>query len=353
MTADINNRQIGGWRQYTHSSTTVAWLAHHFYLHWKYSADGDFLRERCYPYLHDCTVFLEAISEGRDKKGMRRLPLSASPEIHDNRPEAWFTTITNYDLALMRWLFTVTAECAEELGHADEAEHWSTVLSELPKLSLGTDGELLVAHGHPLGESHRYFSHLMAIHPLGLIDISDGEDAKRTVQATLDELERIGTKKWCGYSFARLGNIASRAGDGAQAESALELFSTAFTLRNSFHCNGDQTGEGHSDYTYRPFTLEGNFAAAAGIQDMLIQSHRGTIMLFPAIPDDWKDVGFTSLRTEGPFLVSAQRSEGRTVRVEIEAERGGILRLLSPFSGRIIERELDSGEFLVLTEDPK
>ena len=36
MTADLKNRQIGGWHQYTHSSTTASWLAHHFYLHWRY-----------------------------------------------------------------------------------------------------------------------------------------------------------------------------------------------------------------------------------------------------------------------------------------------------------------------------
>jgi alpha-L-fucosidase 2 len=53
MTADLNGAQIGGWRQYTHSATTAAWLAHHFYLHWKYSGDRRFLAERAYPYLRD------------------------------------------------------------------------------------------------------------------------------------------------------------------------------------------------------------------------------------------------------------------------------------------------------------
>ena len=352
MTADINNRQIGGWRQYTHSPTTAAWLAHHFYLHWKYSADDDFLRERCYPYLRDCAVFLEAVSEERDENGKRSLPLSASPEINDNRPEAWFPTLTNYDLALMRWLFAATAECAEKTGDTDDAAHWRTVLSELPDLSLGSDGKLLVAKDYPLEESHRHFSHLMAIHPLGLIDMADGDSAARIIQASMDDLERIGTKKWCGYSFAWLSNLAARAGDGAKAEHALELFSTAFTLRNSFHCNGDQSGQGYSDFVYRPFTLEGNFAAAAGIQEMLLQSHRGVIMIFPSIPDDWQDVSFTSLRAEGAFLVTAKRRGGKTVRLEIEAEHGGNLHLLSPFSGKIIERNFDPGEIIVLTGEP-
>ncbi len=43
MTADLEQNQIGGWHQYTHSATTAAWLGHHFYLQWRYSMDRQFL----------------------------------------------------------------------------------------------------------------------------------------------------------------------------------------------------------------------------------------------------------------------------------------------------------------------
>ncbi|NWG13544.1 MAG: glycoside hydrolase N-terminal domain-containing protein, partial [Acidobacteria bacterium] len=171
MTADLNGNQIGGWRQYTHSATTAAWLAQHFYLHWKYSADRAFLKERAYPYLKDAAVFLEAFTAARGPDGVRTFPLSASPEINDNRPEAWFLTPTNYDLALSRWLFAAAAELAGELGLPDDSQRWQRVLSELPPLALGEDGRLLVAQAYPLPASHRHFSHLMAIHPLGLLDL--------------------------------------------------------------------------------------------------------------------------------------------------------------------------------------
>jgi len=344
MTADLNGAQIGGWRQYTHSATTAAWLAHHFYLHWKYSADRRFLAERAYPYLRDAAVFLEAFTANRGPDGLRTFPISSSPEINDNRPEAWFDSVTNYDLALARWLFSAAAELAAELGFAEEAERWRRVLKELPGFALGPDGELLIAKGYPLKESHRHFSHLMAIHPLGLIDWTDGEEARRTIRASLAQLERLGTDRWTGYSFAWLANLAARARDGAKAEKALEIFSTAFTLRNSFHANGDQSGKGYSKFTYRPFTLEGNFAAAAGIQEMLLQSHRGVIRVFPAVPDSWRDASFTTLRAEGACLVSALRRGGRAERIEIRSERGGVCAVESPFTGRIERLTLAPGE---------
>ncbi len=352
MTADLNNNQIGGWRQYTHSATTGAWLAHHFYLHWKYSADAEFLRDRAYPYLRECSVFIAAITAKKDADGKRTLPLSASPEINDNRPNAWFTVWTNYDLALCRWLLGATAEMADALKLSDEAGHWRRVRSEMPDLAYADDGRLLVAKGYPLPGSHRHFSHLMAIHPLGLIEWDQGEASRRTIRASLAELDRLGPDYWCGYSYAWLGNLAARACDGPRAEKALEIFSKAFCLRNSFHCNGDQSGRGYSKMTYRPFTLEGNFAAAAGIQEMLIQSQGGKVRVFPAVPAEWKDVSFSTLRAEGAFLVSACRKGGVAERIEITAERGGRCRLVSPFSGKDLVLDLKKGETIALTKDP-
>ncbi|MCP5113279.1 MAG: hypothetical protein GY953_20805, partial [bacterium] len=174
MTADLNGNQIGGWRQYTHSATTAAWLSHHFYLHWKYSGDREFLRTRAYPYLKDAAIFLEAFTAQKGPDGLRTHPLSSSPEINDNRPEAWFDTVTNYDLALTRWLFSAAGELATELGETEEASRWRKVLEELPALATDPSGGLLVAADNPLEESHRHLSHLMAIHPLGLIDWSQG-----------------------------------------------------------------------------------------------------------------------------------------------------------------------------------
>ncbi len=350
MTSDLNNNQIGGWRQYTHSATTAAWLAQHFYWHWKFSADREFLQNRAWPYLRDASVFIEAITADKDAGHKRTLLLSSSPEIHDNRPEAWFKELTNYDLALIRWLLGATAELADTLNLASEARHWRKVLGEFPYLACAEDGRLLVAPGEPLKESHRHFSHLMAIHPLALLDVRDGLAARRTVEASLQDLDRLGSDAWCGYSFAWLASLAARARDGAKAERALEVFSMAFTLRNSFHCNGDQSGMGYSKFRYRPFTLEGNFAAAAGVQEMLLQSHRGRIEVFPAVPDSWRAVAFTTLRAQGAFLVSAERRDGVTDHVEIQSEKGGSCRLLSPWNGEELNFVMRPGEKIVFTK---
>jgi alpha-L-fucosidase 2 len=99
--------------------------------------------------------------------------------------------------------------------------------------------------------------------------------------------------------------------------------------------NGDQTKSGKSKFTYRPFTLEGNFAFASGLQEMLLQSHTGVVRLFPAIPASWNDVSFDKMRAEGAFLVSAIYENGQLKKVVITSEKGGRLKLFNNFSGPV------------------
>jgi len=340
--ATLLGEPMGGWIQYSFGPTVSAWLAQHFYLHWRYSMDREFLEERAYPYISEVARFLDEFSVN-DSDGMRKLPLSSSPEIHDNSPQAWFTQTTNFDLGMIRFTYEKAAELASELGKTGEAAKWSGILDEWPGLSYDSTG-LNFAPGHPYAESHRHFSHLVAWHPMGVIDWSDGEGARTIISNTLENLRKFGPGWWCGYSYSWLGNLYARAFDGERAAAALTDFASCFVLPNSFHVNGDQTKSGKSNFTYRPFTLEGNFAFASGLQEMLIQSHTGVIRVFPAVPASWKNISFRDLRTEGAFLVSASMKEGKVEKITIRSDVGGTCRLADPADPqKIIEYQLKPG----------
>ena len=343
----LTGEPMGGWIQYSLSQTTSSWLAHHFYLHWKYSMDGDFLREKGYPFVKDVAVFLEQRTvTGED--GHRTLEFSTSPEIYDNSLKAWFRTISNYDNALVTNTFKMAAEMARALSLDDEASHWEELRSQMPPFALSEDGALAFAEGFPYDESHRHFSHAMAIHPLGLLNWEDGEESRHIIKATFDRLEEYGPSYWTGYSYSWFANMRARAFDGEGARRYLRDFAECFCLPNTFHANGDQSRSGKSRFVYRPFTLEGNFAFASGVHEMLLQSHTDTVRIFPAIPEDWKDVSFKDLRARGAFLVSAERKDGRTVSVKVVSEKGGELLLASPFDGSLIRRTMKPGEEMVM-----
>ena len=326
----LQGEALGGWAQYSFSPTVGAWIAQHFYLHWKYSADNSFLRDKAWPFVSGVARHLEQLSV-KDENGKLKFPLSSSPEIFDNTIHAWFKTITNYDLSLTEFVFKASEEMADSLHLDKEAAHWRNMESQLPEFDTDETGALTFAKGFPYNKSHRHFSHAMAIHPLGLIDWSQGEKSQKIIKATLKKLDDYGPDWWCGYSYAWLGSMKARAFDGEGSAKALKTFAQCFCLPNTFHANGDQSKSGKSKFSYRPFTLEGNFAFAAGIQEMLLQSHTGIIHVFPSIPDEWKDVSFKQLRAMGAFLVSATKKNGNITEIQILPEKGGTCRIVSPF----------------------
>jgi hypothetical protein len=199
---------------------------------------------------------------------------------------------------------------------------------------------------------------MMAIHPLGLIKWEDGAKSQAIIKNSIHLLDSIGPAYWCGYSYAWLANMKARAKDGEGAAKDLSIFAKAFCSVNSFHLNGDQTKSGYSKFQYRPFTLEGNFAFAAGLQEMLLQSYAGFIEIMPAIPSAWKDVSFENLRTEGAFLVSVKKAGGQVDEVKILSEKGGTTKLKLPFKTwyaatkkDVVVKQTDDG-FISLTCKP-
>ncbi len=177
----------------------------------------------------------------------------------------------------------------------------------------------------------------MPIHPLGILHVEGSDRDRKIIDASLKQAARLGTKAWCGYSFSWMACMQARSGRGGQAARYLEIYLSSFLSRNGFHINGDQSGKGYSNSRYRPFTLEGNFAASQAVHEMLLQSWGGVVRVFPAVPAKWKDVAFQTLRAEGGYRVSARREKGRTAWVRIQADRDGVLRLRDPFAGKDAE----------------
>ena len=351
MTADIANRQLGGWRQYTHSVSTGAWLAHHFHLHWRYSQDRQFLRDRAYPYLKEVCDFVEAISDQRDALGFRSVALSSSPEVGDNRPEAWVEGWSSYDLSLFRWVLGAAADMAKALALPDQAAHWRKVEGEFPPYSLSAEGGLLVAPGVPYPEHHRHFSHAVGIHPLGLFDSLEGAGSDRQLaRATVAEIDRASGDFWMGYSHAWAAALSACIGDGETARKRLSDYQAAFVFPNGFHANGDWRRLGYGKAPFGAFTIEGAMGAADAVQTMLIQSAPGRMRLFPAIPADWLDVSFDGLRADGAVLVSAAVERGRLGRVMLKAHTSAHIQLAYRDQVSALELTLIAGQTLTLDE---
>lgn len=336
----LDGQSLTGWPQYSLSPTNSAWLAHSFYLHWQYTMDSDFLKNRAYPFCREIAQCLRELLEP-DANGCLKLPLSSSPEVHDDELKAWVKPNSNYDLALLKWLFKAVEEMAIKLNYSSDIKWCCSVLLKLENFAVeetsfdesSKPGSLMVSPDESLMFSHRHFSHLMAIYPLGILHVEDTDTERVIIDASLRHLDMLGYGLWVGFSFAWAACMAARCLKPQRAIMMLELFLKGFVSRNGFNLNGDYKKLGVSSWNYRPFTLESNFAAAQAVHEMLLQSWNGAVCIFPAVPSEWSEASFSNLRAQGAFLVSARRSRGHTEWVRIVAEKGGLLVLRDLFAG--------------------
>ena len=303
-----NGDSLGGWGMYSLSPTNQLWLCQSFERHWRFTGDRDFLKERAYPYLCDTAQMILHLLEMRD--GKYYLPVSSSPEIHDDTIRAFLTPNSNYDLAMMRYLFTALLRMSEALEDGRKAE-WEAHLDRLPELSVDKDHVLMISPDERLKESHRHFSHMIAVHPLRLLDYETPENRQIIDASILDE-ERLGTGLWVGYSFTWMAEMYAIARNGNGAAYQLQVFWNNYCSQNGFHLNGDYKNMGTSSFHYRPFTLEGNMCAADALQEMLLQTENRSLTLFPAIPDSWKqqEPAFRNFCAEDGVTVSASWKNG-------------------------------------------
>ena len=317
---------VPGWGTVQYWPGAAAWLAHHLWLHWRYTQDAEFLRNRAYPFLTQCSTFWEHYLEP-DESGVLHVPLSHNPEWEGSAPAAWGRD-TTVDLALVRALFGWCIEASEILDVDTQArERWRGMRERLAPYHRDDDGGLRLMESISTGEpvsyraSHRHPSHLMPIFPMSDITVEGDDDDRRTIAASLHRIEHNGPGEWTGWSFPYVSLIASRARRSEMAAYMLHLYADSFVMPNGMHVNGDWRGRGICFFHYRPYTMEAECAASAAVTEMLLQSWGGRIRLFPAVPASWRDCSFTHLLAEGAVTVSAERRAGCTLRAEFTARR--------------------------------
>lgn len=319
----IDGQPLGGWPMYSLSPIHQIWLAQSFEQYYRYTDDRDFLEKKAWIYFEETAKCITALLEERN--GKYYLPVSSSPELHDDEKESWVTPNSNYDLALLHYLYETLVDFSRILKNGQE-EKWNEILEKLPALAINEQQVLMIAPDESLEESQRHLSNAMAICPLHLYDY---EGKKDVIDATVLDYERLGTGKWVGFSFAWMSHLYGIQGNGEGAYEQLRIFWDSFCAPNGFHLNGDYKKRGYSTFHYRPFTLESNMFAADALQEMLFQMKGDHLYLFPAIPEKWKnqEMSFTGFCGYGGISVSAKWIPKKGCQVWIDAPKEQIVQI--------------------------
>jgi len=334
------------------------WLAYQLGQHFLYSGDLGFLRDITWPFMIEVGKFLLNFLE-RDQEGMLHVPFSYSPEYPGISiiKKGYNST---FDLMMARCLFNMIIKVSERLGiDPQTVTPYRNALDHLAPCPVDDTG-LMISRDVPLNESHRHFSHLVAIYPLDMLTIEGSDEDRLLINKSIQHLQEVGMGNWAGWSFPWMSLIASRIGRANMAYAMLQLYKDFVITPSTFQLSVDWKRSGI--YTSRHGvvnSLEAGTGAAAAIMEMLMQSWRETIRVFPAVPDEWKEVSFESLRAEGAFLVSASYKDGLVEYIRIKSMVGNTCRIRNPWGKeRVTIRDLfvkkkehrEGSEFLFSTQ---
>jgi hypothetical protein len=332
---------MGGFWTGSIDHACTAWMADMMFRYWRHTMDRGFLRETAWPFMVGAMRVYEAMLQ-REGEAMA-LPVSVSPEYRGAAMNAWGRN-ASFQLACIHRLIEDLHDAAAELGEAPSPA-WADIAQRLPKASLiGPAGKEMIAlwEGTPLEETHRHHSHLAGIVPFDTLDFADA-DTWGVIDRSIFHWIKMGSGLWSGWCIPWASMIHSRLGNAEAAELWLELWQKVFTNRGhgTLH-NVDFSGfslMGKGAILGRTrneiMQMDAGMGAVTAIQEMLLHVRRGVNHVFRGAPAAWKNASFANFRTDGAFVVSAERKGGcvKSVTVSAPAE-GGTFRLANPWPGR-------------------
>ena len=328
------------------TNTGGAWLCAHLWEHYAYTGDVEYLA-KVYPALEGASKFFLSTMITDPSTGYLVTAPTSSPEnafVIDGK-EVSICMGPTMDNQLIRELWGNTLKAAEVLRSLDYArddkgdarddkggarddkggahsekdniideDTLSKIAEAITKLApnkISKQGYLMewLEDYQEVDPQHRHVSHLYGLHPGNEISPTLTPELAEACRVTLNRRGDEAT----GWSRAWKQNFWARLGDG---DRALKLFKSLLMPVEP----GSWTHGGtypNLFCAHPPFQIDGNFGGAAGIGEMLLQSHEGFINVLPALPTEWKEGKLHGFKVRGGATVDLEWKDGRATKMTI------------------------------------
>ena len=305
--APINNSNHGMW------VSGSGWLVHHLWEHYLFTRDQSFLQDKAYPLMKSAALFYSQYLMEDPSTGWLISTPSNSPE------NGGMVSGPTMDHQIIRSLFNACIEASAVLDRDQQFASELEVLSaRIAPNQVGKYGQLQewMQDVDDPENKHRHVSHLWGIHPAKDINWETSPELMEAARQSLLFRGDDGT----GWSLAWKINFWSRLLDG---DHTYELIKMIFRPVSS----SKTTVRGGGSYAnlfdaHPPFQIDGNFGAAAGMVEMLIQSHLSTIDILPALPSVLPEGSISGVCARGGFELSFSWTEGKLSQLEVLSKAG-------------------------------
>lgn len=304
-----------------------AWLTNMLYEHYRYTQDPEYLKE-IYPIMKGAVqFFLDFLVEEPNHKWLVTNP-STSPENPPKGPgyEYFFDEVTSgfyftsicygssMDMQILTDLFGYCIETEKILNLDPEfSAKVKEARSRLAPPQIGKDGTLQewAEDLEQMEPNHRHNSHMYGLYPGNVISVKNTPELIDGCKAVLNKRgdgSSGWSRAWKMALWARMydGNRSNKIFKGyLQEQSFPQLFADCA----------------------KTMQIDGTMGVAAGITEMLMQSHEGVIDLLPALPDEWAEGEFDGVCTRGAFELDMKWEDKTITQVDVLSKAGNVCRI--------------------------
>jgi len=299
-----------GWKW---DKTANAWYCLHFWEHYAFSGDKEFLRKTAYPIMKETTEYWEDHLKNLPD-GSLVVPNGWSPE-HGPTEDG-----VSYSQEIVWDLFNNYVEAADVLkSDKTYRDKIASLRDKLVTPGIGSWGQLLEWMTEKKGDKvldtkddhHRHTSHLFGVYPGRQIGLTITPQLAEAAKVSLEARGDMGdVREW---SYAWRTALYARLRDGEAAHSQFKhLFGT--TCPNLFG-------------NHPPMQIDGNLGITGAVSEMLLQSHESEISLLPAIPKEWSSGSVKGLKARGGFIVDITWENGKVTTYRIASSTPKSIKL--------------------------
>lgn len=306
----FNKRQLA-YMPWSYGIGTAGHIGQILWLHYAYSRDTTYLKEKIYPVIKEFADFYASFSEKcKPADGGK---ISFGPSVDPEHTEFGFVN-SPYDIAWAQHTLKAAIKAATDLGTDPElVEKWAKSLKRLPYYPVS--GEVVKVGDRESG--YNIITPVVPLFPAEQVSWFSPETEKELFKRTLN---------WIQPRYNRNNSVVMLN----VARAHLSMTEDALNDTKAWF-KGKEQPNGLFYWQAHGFYMTEQTAVSGLITEFLLQSVDDIIRIFPAWPDN-KDAAFTNLRARGGFLVSARQEKGEVLAVNIESTAGGELKLISPWN---------------------
>lgn len=320
-TAPINASNHGIW------VAGSGWLSHHLWEHFLFTKDQTFLRNKAYPLMRGAAEFYSHYLVKDPKTGWLISGPSNSPE------QGGLVMGPTMDHQIIRSLFHIMIQADSILQLQDPfILKLKEQVKQIAPDQIGRHEQLQewMNDVDDVNNKHRHISHLWGMYPGAEIN---WDAQPKLMMAARQSLLYRGDEA-TGWSLGWKINCWARFKEGDHALELIKLLiSPAGTKAGSYPNLFD---------AHPPFQIDGNFGGAAGIGEMLVQSHTSFIDILPCLPNSWTKGSVKGICVRGGYELDIDWNQGQLTSGTLLAKASGKVSLR--YQGRVLQFYAEKGK---------